>query len=173
MGVEFSLQDRSNMKLLLAFAASLTIAMAGRTGDVVTVECVPDPELDNRQRRTFEVQVWWDDGQVNGWKGQTLRGDCTFNGSQRKHTFNIDKGLTAGWIWVHGTTYADTLIKVSSRRLGEWKLNDKSRIAISKSRKSCRSQQREYWWNQDTTCCNGGMGRDGNGFCELSNKYSK
>ena len=59
----------------------------------------------------FEIQVWWDDGQINGWKGQTFKASCE---KEKQHFFRISHGWTAGWVWVRGDSAEDAIINIAT-----------------------------------------------------------
>ena len=99
--------------------------------------------------------------------GQTFKGDCSIS---TVHIWTINYGHTAGWVWVRGDSwYYDAVIQVETVKHGRWYLNRKQFVSMnSKERKCDRDNAPALIWNgPKTTCCNGGMGRDKNGWCEL------
>ena len=59
----------------------------------------------------FNIQVWYDDGQVNGWNGESFTGFCKYPGQEFKF---LVQDFHVGWIWVHGTSANEAIIQVST-----------------------------------------------------------
>lgn len=129
----------------------------------VTVTCLNFAGYTSPIAEKFQIKIWHDDEQVNGWKEQTFRGDCS---KRSVYSFPVSAGQTAGWIWVRGESLEPTDIKVHTSGKcmfndcynGEWVLDRKTEISLTQETDTANWSGR----------CIGDVGVDGDGWCELS-----